>query len=125
MYSVDAVKNTEILLLSISRRLAAREDCRGINYEVTISDGHIDMIPEVLIFPNRYSKKEADKVSVLSYVLALMGTRTSELVHGTYIYRSSIDHKKRQWFRERGNRNENQISADTRNAQSSIYQVHF
>lgn len=125
MYSTEAVRNTEILLLTISRRLAGREECRGVNYEVTISKGQITMVPEIEIFPNRYSKKESDKVSVLSYVMMLMGSRTDELVHGTYIYKSSIDRKKRQWFRERSNLDEDQISADTRNAQSSVNEVHF
>lgn len=125
MYSAEAVRNTEILLLSISRRLAAREDCKGVNYEVDISEGQITMVPEIQIFPNRYSRKESDKVSVLSYVMLLMGSRTDELVHGTYIYKSSIDNRKRQWFRERGHANEDQISADTRNAQSNVNEVHF
>lgn len=102
----ESAKDTELFLLTLSRRLSGREDCRGQNYDVLIGENNsVVMMPDVQIYPNRYSKKDADKVSVVWYVMYLFGGKSIKLVPGHYIYTSSIDKKKRQWRRKDGNEN--------------------
>ena len=88
-----------MLLLCISRRLSGRLDCRGVNYIVKITeDQRVTMEPEVMIYKNRYSKKEG-KISVLDYARHLIMGRV-KYMPGTYIYCSSINKKQRKWVRE-------------------------
>lgn len=109
---------TRDILNSVSKHLAGRKDCKGINYTVTIGTETVEdcMIFEpvrIRVFPNRYKRQESDKVSVISHVMqehfpdlyqgpdGMFNVKvdTSKLVKGTYVYESSVDNKRRRWVR--------------------------
>ena len=92
-------KPTEDLLKSISQRLAGREDCKKIVYQISIDKDGIHMYPIVNVFPNRYNRKEVDKIDVITYVheYRLPELKLDELVFGRYEYQLSSDGKKRRW----------------------------
>ena len=95
---------TEIFLRKISSHLSGRVECKQIEYQIVISDNmNILMLPkEYQVFPNRYSKHEAAKSSVVSHVLSshqMIGT-PFKLVPGTYIYKLSVNKKQRRWLRQ-------------------------
>lgn len=109
---------TKRVLKCISDHLSGRNDCKGVNYSVTIGTEYFEelMIFEpvrIMVFPNRYRRHESDKVSVISHVIQehfpelYKGTNgmfninadTSKLVKGVYVYESSVDNKRRRWVR--------------------------
>ena len=94
-------KPTELLLRSISDRLAGREDCRNITYTVRIDHTGVHMSPMILVFPNRYIKEESSKIDVVSWVhqYKLTALSLSDLVFGTYQFCKEQDAKKRRWKR--------------------------
>lgn len=92
-------KQTEFLLKTISTRLSGREDCKKINYKITIDHNGISMFPIVEVFPNRYMKKETDKLDVISWVhlYKMPSALLSDFVFGTYEYQLSAEGKQRRW----------------------------
>ena len=94
---------TKKFLLALSKRLSSRKDCRHIQYQVIIRDGSIDFKPPVEVFKNRYHRSECDKVPVQDMVLDnFVSSYLSEwikecMVPGTYMYKLSIDGKRRRW----------------------------
>ena len=94
-------KPTEDLLFHISQRLSGREDCRNLTYTVIIDDTGVHMTPPVFVYPNRYCKKQADKLDIVSWVhqTHMKSTLLSQFVFGTYQYRKDGESKKRRWTR--------------------------
>ena len=92
-------QQTEFLLKSISTRLSGREDCKREQYRVTIDENGVTMFPIVQIFPNRYMRKESDKVDVVSWVhlFKMKNARLDGFVFGTYEYQLSAEGKQRRW----------------------------
>lgn len=92
-------KPTEYLLKCIAQRLAGREDCKKISYCVDINASGIHMNPIVKVFPNRYRRKETDKMDIISFVhqYKMQGVGLDEFVFGSYEYQLSADGKKRRW----------------------------
>lgn len=92
-------KQTEFLLKSISSRLSGREDCRGVKYKVTIDHNGVTMDPLIYVYKNRYSRKEVDKLDIVSFVhqYRMRGALLSNFVFGTYEYELSSEGKKRRW----------------------------
>ena len=113
----SASERTESLLLCISSHLSSRKDCRKVTYRVTISKDGIKFSPDVRVFPNIHRRKDVDKSPVLEHILMhhflmdvcpLSGIvrnndecliKANSLIPGCYEYRSSIDGKRRKWFR--------------------------
>ena len=92
---------TEFLLKSIAQRLSGRDDCKKVQYHVTIDHNGVTMVPNVKVYPNRYKRKESDLIDVVSFVhhYKMTNARLSDFVFGTYEYQLSIDGKKRKWRR--------------------------
>lgn len=92
-------KQTENLLKHISSRLAGREDCKKVNYKVTIDASGIHMNPIIQVYPNRHRRKEADKMDVIQYVhqYKMPHIKINEFVFGQYEYQLSADGKNRRW----------------------------
>lgn len=90
---------TEFLLKAISSRLSGREDCRGKVYTVNIDHTGVTMTPFVYVYRNRYSRKDSDKMDVVSFVhqYRMPNALLSEFVFGTYEYQASMDGKRRRW----------------------------
>jgi len=93
------MKNTEDFLKLVAYRLSGRDDMKHVNYRVKISKkGSVCMDPVVMIFPNRYRRKEADKIDIISYILAMM-ISDRDFVPGEYVYQSSVNNKRRRWIK--------------------------
>lgn len=92
-------KQTEYLLKSIAARLSGRDDCKKIPYKITIDAEGVNMFPIVYVYPNRYTRKEADKIDVVSFVhhYKMNNVLLSDFVFGTYEYQLSPDGKRRKW----------------------------
>ena len=92
-------KQTEYLLKCISTRLSGREDCRNVNYKVTIDYKGVRMEPLVYVYRNRYNRKDVDRLDIISFVhkYKLSSALLSGFVFGTYEYESTEDGKKRRW----------------------------
>ena len=92
-------KKTEDLLKYISSRLSGRDDCKKINYKVTISNTRITMEPLIYVYPNRYNRKETDKIDIVTFVLIykMPHIMLDDFVTGRYEYQLSADGKNRRW----------------------------
>lgn len=92
-------QQTEFLLKSIATRLSGREDCKKLTYRVTIDYKGVSMFPLIEIFPNRYMRKEADKIDVVSWVhkIKMKNANLSGFVFGVYEYQLSAEGKQRRW----------------------------
>lgn len=92
-------EQTEFLLKSISTRLSGREDCKQLEYVVTINENGVHMNPLVQVFPNRYQRKEKDKIDIVSYVhqYKMPNARLDGFVFGKYKYQLSADKTQRKW----------------------------
>lgn len=90
---------TEFLLKAIARRLSGREDCKKLTYRVKIDHNGVRMEPLVFVWPNRYNRRDADKLDIVSFVHKkwMKGAKLSDFVFGTYEYQLSVDGKKRRW----------------------------
>lgn len=118
MTEVEKSALTKELLMSIAEHLSGREDCKGIEYTVSIGMSkrdirHITMKPRKQVFPNRYKRCKADKLPVINHVIQehfveLYGgadakmnpiVYTDNLVKGIYQYQLSVDKKQRRWVR--------------------------
>ena len=98
---------TKQLLLSISKRLSSRKDCRRVEYEVVIDEGGVTLNPDVMVYRNRYHRSECDKVPVSELAMSnliydsLAPLLLQYLVPGRYVYRLSVDGNRRKWLRIR------------------------
>lgn len=94
-------QQTEYLLKAISARLSGREDAKKVVYRVKIDHSGVRMNPSFQVYPNRYMRKESDKIDVVSWVHAykMNGSLLSEFVFGTYEYQLSAEGKQRRWRR--------------------------
>lgn len=96
----ERIKYTEDFLKLIAYRLAGREDLKHVEYEVTILEsGHVIMNPLVRVFPDRYRRKESDKVDIISFILTFM-VCARDFVPGQYIYKNSTNGKRRKWIKK-------------------------
>lgn len=109
---------TKSLMNFIALRLSGRDDCKGLNYVLTISDSssfqHVSFEPDVVVYPDRYHKKDTDKTQVILQILnnhfSEYTTKTEDgcvfvnrdtFVCGKYEYVSSFNNKRRKWIRNR------------------------
>lgn len=132
MTEAEKSKLTQKFLQCIAQHLSGRADCKGTTYRIAIGvwdsvllppcismfeeelgENRVLFSPNVMVFPDRYRRKETDKVSVVYHVAAAHFDRmllsyqedgctfieTSGLVKGVYEYQSSVDKKKRRWVR--------------------------
>lgn len=99
--SIDkqAAQQTEYLLKTLASRLSGREDCRKVKYTVTIDCDGVRMSPIVYVYPNRYTRREGDKLDIISFIhqYRMNNTLLSGFVFGTYEYQLSADGKRRRW----------------------------
>ena len=105
-------RNTCNLLRCISSRLSSRTDCRGIEYEVTIFDDmSLNVVPNVLIFPNTHRRRPCDTISITQYAILSCLSPVSIysypdkvvlskhcLVPGKYVFKLSADKLNRKWI---------------------------
>ena len=132
MTEIEKSKMTQEFLRCIAQHLSSRPECQHSVYRIAIgvtdsiaAPAHISMfekelsnnrvcfLPNILVFPDRYHRKETDRVSVVMHVASqhfdnmLMSyqeegctfVETDNLVRGVYEYQCSIDKKKRRWVR--------------------------
>lgn len=92
---------TKTLLNHISRRLAGREDCKDVNYTVTIDCHGVHMEPLTFVFPNRYRRHESDKLDIVAFVhnYKMPNAVLSDFAFGVYRYQSSYDGTRRKWVK--------------------------
>ena len=95
-----AIRQTERLLRLVADRLSGREDCKKVQFKVTIDHNGVSMVPLVYVFPNRYRRCEKDKIDIISYVhrYKLKGVALSDFIFGTYEYQL-VNNKRRRWIR--------------------------
>lgn len=108
---VESKIPTQHLLRILSRHITNRSEFNQTQFQVTITpSGRITMSPTMYVFPNRYHRKDADKVDLLTHVLAdhldpEQVENISELklapgyLSGCYQYVSSFSGKRRTWIR--------------------------
>ena len=95
--------STEKFLKQISEHLSGRDDCRQVEFEVDIKT-YFDCVqvvsirPEVFVYPDRKHRRIQDKTSVIDHILS---SHNDEYVleNGNYIYRLSVDKKRRKWMK--------------------------
>lgn len=116
-------RNTYNLLKCISNRLSSRDDCRGVEYEVTISDDRtLNIVPNVQIFANTHKRKPCDKISIIQYAILNSVSSVSIymqpdkiilsrscLIPGRYVFKQSADKLKRKWINMTEVHNETKI----------------
>lgn len=96
---------TECFLQKISSRLSSRDECRQVEYLVTVSDdGCVDLQPkDYIVYPNRYCKQKGAHTGIVSHTINLPDMQSLSckyhLVPGKYIYKLSINKKRRKWCR--------------------------
>lgn len=92
---------TAEFLNCISSRLAGRDDCKKTTYTVTINHNGVTMSPMVSVYPDRYHRKEGDKMNVVQFVhhYKMTSATLDQFVFGTYQYQLSVDGKRRRWTR--------------------------
>ena len=88
-------------LNKISRRLSSREDCKRVEYEVTISKSSISMNPLIFVFPDTHHRADIDKMSILTFVIQSYNKEQQRLSSGTYKYEcaDSLSKKRRRWVK--------------------------
>lgn len=132
MTEVEKSKLTQQFLQCIAQHLSGRPDCKGVTYRIVIgvydsvlvppcismfeeelAENRVLFSPNVMVFPDRYRRKETDKVNVVYHVAANHFDKmlltyqedgctfidTANLVKGVYEYQPSVDNKKRRWVR--------------------------
>lgn len=105
MFDKIKTRNTTKFLSCLAKRLASRNDCRGLNYEVYIQSDGVFMDPNIKVYPSRYKRKDIDLVSAPLYIAQThfsiydFQDIESNFITGTYCYESSVDNKKRRWRR--------------------------
>lgn len=107
--------NTTRLLLNISRQLSGRSKYRYTQFWLTISNAEdcqtVQLIPSVEVFPNIHRRKNSDRILLTDKVAQefLIEETPSNayytrctlntFVTGTYVFKQSINNKKRRWFK--------------------------
>lgn len=93
--------DTAEFLNKVSRRLSGREDCKGVEFEVTIQENNITMKPLMYVFPDTHHRSDIDKLTIINFILHLSSNKHHKLTFGTYKYKyaDSITKKKRRWIR--------------------------
>lgn len=97
------IASTEKFLKQISEHLSGRDDCRQVEFEVDIKT-YVDCIqvvsirPEVSVYPDRKHRRIQDKTSVIDHILSFHND-DYVLENGKYIYRLSVDKKRRKWMK--------------------------
>ena len=115
---MNATKLTMDVLLNISHHLSTRSQCKQVNYEVIITSNSISFRPQLNVFPNIHRRKSSDRQPIVEHILkyhydsellspdacrlssSAYAILPNKLIPGKYVYRSSIDGKRRKWFRE-------------------------
>ena len=93
-------ENTYKLLYLISKHLSGRQDCKRVQYVVTISQSkEVNMDPIIYVFPNVYNRKDTDKKSLIHHIHDYHDVEFDKLVEGKYMYQlSEIGGKvRRRW----------------------------
>ena len=92
-------QQTEFLLKSIATRLAGREDCKKVKYIVIIDHNGVRMDPLIYVYPNRYKRKDSDKIDIVSFVhqYKMHGALLTDFVFGVYEYELAYEGKRRKW----------------------------
>lgn len=107
-------ERTVDLLHSIAQHLSGRDDCKELEYRVTVTSSQVMIDPQREVFPNTKARKESDKLSVVGHVMKFhfadyfnytdqmheVHVKSGIFVPGRYIYRLSADKKKRRWERD-------------------------
>lgn len=100
MFEKVQADNTKKLLSEIAKHLSGRDDCKQIEYVVSIKD-NIHMFPLRSVFPSRHHRRASDKQSVIGHIFSehLNVVDTNCLVRGVYMYELSADKKRRRWIK--------------------------
>lgn len=112
---------TKKVLKSISHHLSGREDCRGIEYAVSIyqdeksGDDIVEVSPFINVFPNTFHRKETDKRGIAYHVIRIhfpeiysqssttvVQVKHNLLVPGRYVYKRYKLTRRRKWIKEIG-----------------------
>lgn len=90
---------TEFLLKSIAERLSGREDCKKVPFRVIIDHNGVRMNPIIMVYRNRYNRKETDKMDIVSFVhqYKMQSAKLTGFVFGIYEYQLSPDGRRRKW----------------------------
>lgn len=102
------------LLRTIAEHLSGRDDCKGIEYRVSVRNDRIIIDPQRNVFPNTHRRKDTDKLNVISHVMKShfpeyfnyidemdeTHVKSNVFVEGRYIYKLSSDRKQRRWERD-------------------------
>ena len=132
MTEIEKSKLTQQFLQCIAQHLSSRLECKGISYRIAIgvydsilypqevsmfekelSNKRVLFHPNTYVFPDRYHRKDTDKVGVVYHVAAshfediiltyqedgCTYVDTDKLVCGVYEYQLSMDKKKRRWVK--------------------------
>lgn len=108
-----AVKQTEQLLLTMSKHLSSRECCRGKVYKMVIGhDYSLLFEPNIYVFPDRYHRREEDKQRILEHLVMLhfpdlvdecrngsVRLKQGSVVPGHYEYQPDLRRGNRYWRR--------------------------
>ncbi len=115
---MNSAKNTEKLLKNIAKRLSSRLDCKNVEYRVTIrTEGELTRIifePPRSVYPNVHDKKQSDLRKIETHVIVKyfedivckdgfysgVFVERGLFVDGEYIYKSSVDGRRRKWVRD-------------------------
>ena len=111
-----AGRRTKQVLQMISRHLSSREDCRGIEYKISIRHDNksesdiIEISPYITVFPTTFQRKDADRRSVAYHVMfhhfpELLQQSSDTIVHvipgmlvqGVYVYEKYPLTSRRKW----------------------------
>ena len=92
-------QQTEFLLKAVANRLSGREDCRKVCYRVIIDHNGVRMNPLIYVWPNRYRRREEDKLDIISYIhkYKMPNAELTGFVFGVYEYELSYDGRRRKW----------------------------
>ena len=92
--------DTAEFLNSISRRLSGRDDCKGIEFEVTIGK-ELSMKPLIYVFPDTHHRADIDRMSILNFIIHSSNRREQRLTAGTYKYQyaNPVTRRKRRWMK--------------------------
>lgn len=94
--------DTNKLLKLIAEHLSRREDCRRVEYEVTIEYG-ITISPSIYVFPDIHRRKKSDREYIIDHIIEHHfdkdenGDPKFALIAGVYKYELSSTKKSRRW----------------------------
>lgn len=107
---------TILFLKHLAGRLSARQDCRRLEYSVTISayddrNTCITINPVILVYPHGFNVDRNKGISIVTWVCNVIGLSIVEnkgssviiqghpLIDGEYVYKLSWDGRRRSWFK--------------------------